>query len=147
MAGLYELAVPRLQAMGFTRYEISNFAQPGFESLHNLKYWTLAPYAGFGLDAHSFDGEARSANADQMDSYLRAAGRHAMPCDRVQERFFIGLRLTAGIEPTASEWNRYAAPIERFVREGLLERAGSRLRLSSEGVLISNEILEEFVGA
>ncbi len=53
---LYEAAVDRLQVMGIERYEISNFARPGFESAHNLKYWRLQPYVGFGADAHSFDG-------------------------------------------------------------------------------------------
>jgi Coproporphyrinogen III oxidase and related Fe-S oxidoreductases len=58
VAGLYETAVERLAAMGLHRYEISNFARPGFESRHNMKYWKLEPYAGFGADAHSFDGAA-----------------------------------------------------------------------------------------
>jgi oxygen-independent coproporphyrinogen III oxidase len=54
-AELYETAVDRLAALGIQRYEISNFARPGFESAHNLKYWRLEPYVGFGADAHSFD--------------------------------------------------------------------------------------------
>ena len=56
IAELYETAVRHLRDSGIERYEISNFARPGFESLHNLKYWRLEPYLGFGADAHSFDG-------------------------------------------------------------------------------------------
>jgi coproporphyrinogen III oxidase-like Fe-S oxidoreductase len=56
--------------MGIHRYEISNFARPGFESLHNLKYWQLEPYAGFGADAHSFDGAcaAKTSNRPAITS-------------------------------------------------------------------------------
>ena len=56
--------------MGIQRYEISNFARPGFESLHNLKYWQLEPYAGFGADAHSFDGLVRGQNIESPSEYV-----------------------------------------------------------------------------
>ena len=60
-AAFYEMAVERLAALGIARYEISNFARPGCESRHNLKYWKLEPYVGFGADAHSFDGRDAQA--------------------------------------------------------------------------------------
>ena len=69
-AEFYEIAVERLAAMGIERYEISNFAKPGRESRHNLKYWKLEPYAGFGADAHSFDGRTRRQNAESVEEYL-----------------------------------------------------------------------------
>ena len=75
MAELYERAVSRLRTHGFERYEISNFARPGFASRHNLKYWQLAPYVGFGLDAHSFDGKARWSNPDTLPLYFETAWR------------------------------------------------------------------------
>ena len=56
--------------MGIERYEISNFAEPGNESLHNLKYWTMAPYVGFGSDAHGFDGRVRFANMESPQEYV-----------------------------------------------------------------------------
>ena len=56
--------------MDIARYEISNFARPGFEFRHNLKYWLLEPYLGFGLDAHSFDGARRWNNPDTIEAYL-----------------------------------------------------------------------------
>jgi oxygen-independent coproporphyrinogen-3 oxidase len=149
MAELYERAVSRLRMHGFERYEISNFARPGFASRHNLKYWQLAPYVGFGLDAHSFDGKARWSNPDTLPLYFEMVGTPAKvtPTDPGEEHFFVGLRLMQGIEPTASEWDRFAEPIGRWTRAGMLERDGSRLRLSPQGVLISNEIFQEFVGA
>ena len=59
IADFYETAVEHLASLGIRRYEISNFARPGFESLHNLKYWRLEPYVGFGADAHSCDDGRR----------------------------------------------------------------------------------------
>ena len=60
---------------GIHRYEISNFARPGFESLHNLKYWKREPYIGFGADAHSFDGRARWQNVESAQDYVAGSER------------------------------------------------------------------------
>lgn len=146
-AALYERAVDRLAEVSLPRYEISNFARPGFESRHNLKYWQLEPYVGFGLDAHSYDGQMRWSNPDSLPEYLSSlhAPRERMSTDQAEEHFFVGLRLKNGIEPTAAEWTRFAGPIEKWTAIGMLERQGSRLRLSSAGVLLSNEIFQEFV--
>ena len=200
-AAFYEMAVERLAAMGIARYEISNFARPGFESRHNLKYWKLEPYVGFGADAHSFDGRMRSQNSTSIEDYVSVfvgqVGRGtlwvrpiggalwARPAgsthdagetpaqatdsgtdDRVlssatsppareadldaalsEERFFVGLRLTEGIRPEPEEWLRFAAPIHRFIDAGLLETAGGILRLTNRGVMLSNEVFQEFLTA
>jgi oxygen-independent coproporphyrinogen-3 oxidase len=145
VAEFYERAVDRLQRMGIERYEISNFARRGWESRHNLKYWKREPYAGFGLDAHSFDGTQRWSNPETLDEYL--AGRRVAftPCDAAEEHFFVGLRLMKGIEPTREEWARFEQPIQKWVDAGMLKKDGSRLRLSSQAVLMSNEIFQEFL--
>ena len=151
MADFYEKAVERLAEFGLHRYEISNFARPQFESRHNLKYWRLEPYLGFGVDAHSFDGATRWANPDSVEQYIEkiSSGDHSsasrIPTDREEEHFFIGLREAAGIVPTESEWQRFQTPIERGLYAGVLEREGATLRLSPRGFLISNEIFEEFI--
>jgi oxygen-independent coproporphyrinogen-3 oxidase len=150
-AGLYERAVERLPEFGLHRYEISNFARIGSQSRHNLKYWQLEPYVGFGLDAHSFDGSRRWSNEDELETYF--ANRESRPVtpkestasDTSEEHFFVGLRLMQGIEPTAEEWSRFAEPVDKWIRAGMLERDGNRLRLSNRGVLVSNEIFQEFV--
>ena len=111
-----------------------------------MKYWTLQPYAGFGADAHSFDGRMRRQNAESIDEYLvrraaiRMTSRHLS-----DERLFLGLRLSAGIRPDAEEWRRFDAPIHRFLDAGLLETAGGVLRLTNRGVLLSNEVFQEFL--
>jgi oxygen-independent coproporphyrinogen III oxidase len=142
------LAVERLAAMGIARYEISNFARPGFESRHNLKYWKLEPYVGFGADAHSFDGRMRSQNPSSIDQYQQPAERPgSFEANLAEEHFFVGLRLTAGIRPEPEEWRRFAEPIHRFVDAGLLETSGGMLRLTNRGVMLSNEVFQEFLTA
>jgi oxygen-independent coproporphyrinogen-3 oxidase len=139
----------RLEQQGLHRYEISNFSLGGFESRHNLKYWQLESYIGFGVDAHSFDGRMRWNNPDTLVEYLnvRRESPETIVTDPAEEHFFVGLRLIEGIEPTPAEWTRFAEPIERWTNAGMLERDGARLRLSVTGVLLSNEIFQEFVNA
>jgi oxygen-independent coproporphyrinogen-3 oxidase len=146
-AEFYERAVERLAVMGIHRYEISNFSLPGAESLHNLKYWHLEAYRGFGLDAHSFDGVRRWANSDELKDYLTGVRTENAIADRGEEHFFVGLRLRSGIRPTPEEWSRFADPIARWTREGMLLIQDGTLRLSDQGVLLSNEVLQEFIGA
>jgi oxygen-independent coproporphyrinogen-3 oxidase len=144
-AALYEMAVERLAALGIPRYEISNFARPGFESRHNLKYWKLEPYAGFGADAHSFDGRVRRQNPESVEDYLNQPRVESTFAHLDDERFFVGLRLMAGIRPAPEEWQRFEQPIRRFLDAGLLETDGGVLRLTGRGVLLSNEVFQEFL--
>lgn len=146
VADLYETAVERLEAAGLRRYEISNFARPGHESRHNLKYWKLEPYVGFGADAHSFDGRLRRHNPESVADYLRDPTPSEPVAARLEEeRFFVGLRLTEGVRPSPEDWRRWHAPIDRFLREGLLENEHGILRLTNRGILISNEVFQEFI--
>ncbi len=144
-AALYETAVERLAAMGLRRYEISNFALPGCESRHNLKYWNLEPYVGFGVDAHSYDGRRRWQNPDSLPDYLAGSRPTAIEANPLEERFFVGLRLTGGIRPEPEEWVHFREPIQRFIEQGLLETDCGRLRLTSRGVMLSNEVFQEFL--
>jgi oxygen-independent coproporphyrinogen III oxidase len=153
IAAMYETAVKELARMGIQRYEISNFARPGFESRHNLKYWRLEPYLGFGVDAHSFDGDTRSQNVESAQEYVEcwSAGRSArvasVTAKHDEERFFVGLRLGKGVQLEAGERARFAEPINRFVSEGLLALDGESLRLTDRGVLFSNEVFAEFIAS
>ncbi len=146
-AELYQTAVDRLRSLGLNRYEISNFAKPGYESRHNLKYWRLEPYLGFGLDAHSFDNGLRWSNPDTLEAYLheQPAVREREPYSPAEEHFYVGLRMMGGIKPTAEEWQLFAEPIRKWTGAGMLEQHGDTLRLSDAGVLVSNEIFQEFL--
>ncbi len=149
IASMYERAVDRLSAAGIARYEISNLAQPGRESRHNLKYWRLEEYLGFGADAHSFAAGRRWQNLETAQEYSAAADVRveSTPSSPAEERFFVGLRLSEGVAPTAEEWARHADVIDRFIRAGLLERDATRLRLTARGILLSNEVFQEFLAA
>jgi oxygen-independent coproporphyrinogen-3 oxidase len=142
IADFYEIAVDRLARAGIARYEISNFARPGFESRHNLKYWRREPYFGFGADAHSFDGTWRWQNPESIEDYLRGSKPERTPADPASEPFFLGLRLDRGID---ADWSAFQPAVERFIREGLLETNGNVLRLTRRGVMLSNEVFAEFI--
>ena len=107
MASFYERACARLAAAGYGHYEISNWAKPGFESRHNLKYWRREPYLGFGAGAHSFSGAQRWANRHDAAAYVAAIsdGTSAVesvdtltPALALDEEFFLGLRQLSGID-------------------------------------------------
>jgi oxygen-independent coproporphyrinogen-3 oxidase len=158
-ADFYQEACDRLNGAGLAQYEISNFARPGAESRHNLKYWTRQPYLGFGVDAHSMlplvDSRLpraqavaiRFATADSLDGYMRGEPGLVTPVDAraaMEEKLFLGLRLNRGLERTAVG-HEFEAAIEESLRDGLLEQAGTILRLSARGRLLSNEVFGRFL--
>jgi oxygen-independent coproporphyrinogen-3 oxidase len=161
-ADFYETACERLNAAGITQYEISNFAREGFESRHNLKYWTRQPYLGFGVDAHSMlpssDGQAESvrlATTDDYDRFFVAADLKASAVSQEQaleESFFLGLRLNRGVdmESVREEFgdavDKFGPAIDELVEDGLLIRNGENLRLTNRGRLLSNEVFGRFIG-
>jgi oxygen-independent coproporphyrinogen III oxidase len=164
MADFYLAAGERLPAAGIAHYEISNFARAGFESRHNLKYWTRQPYLGFGVDAHSMlnsttqDSDAvRFAPGDSLEQYMSGAALQRTPVSRLEaleESFFLGLRLTRGVslrELAASfgkeSVDNVTAVIEEFVEGGLMGQQGEFVRLTERGRLLSNEVFERFLVA
>jgi oxygen-independent coproporphyrinogen-3 oxidase len=86
----------------------------------------------------------RIQNGESVDDYLAGRGRSSTPAD-ADEHLFIGLRLSAGVRPEPAEWSRFAQPIRRFLDAGLLESDGATLRLTNRGVLLSNEVFQEFL--
>ncbi len=163
VADLYQETVERLAARGLERYEISNFARPGFESRHNGKYWDDAPFLGFGMSAHSYRDGRRWWNHDRFAPYCRAvedgggraaAGgeRRLTPRDRAAEALFTGLRRRDGVDLVGfrerygldplSEWHEGLAAA---VEAGLAVVEAGRLRLTERGMLLSNEVFRAFV--
>ncbi len=156
-AGQY-LAVGRaLTAAGYRHYEISNFALPGCEARHNLRYWRRAPVLAAGLAAHSHAGRRRWANVDALPAYLEAleAGRRPRAWSRrlsddevAKERVMLGLRLARGVPAAAVEACSSLVPafgerVAEFLDLGLARTVGDRLRLTPRGWLVSNELLGE----
>jgi oxygen-independent coproporphyrinogen-3 oxidase len=152
MASFYERACVRLAASGYVHYEISNWALPGLESRHNLKYWRRQPYCGFGAGAHSFNGTQRWANAHDPAAYVAALSQGRFPIEQLadvspdealEEELFLGLRQLAGIDLAFIE-SKYSANLQPRVEElraqGLVEWNGTRLRLSPDRLTVSNEV-------
>ena len=161
-ADMYLWTVERLEALGYEQYEISNFARPGRASRHNMKYWTLCEYAGFGPGAHSDLGDVRYAYLRSLDTYCAGveagvsvleSSEHIPPRERDIEYVMLGLRLTQGISRQEFE-NRYRLPfapiqsvLERFRATGHAALAGERWRLTPEGFLVSNQIIGQALEA
>jgi coproporphyrinogen III oxidase-like Fe-S oxidoreductase len=162
IADFYLSACDQLKAAGVAQYEISNFAREGFESRHNLKYWTRQPYLGFGADAHSMltsattDQEAvRFANADSLEQYIAGAPLQGTVVSRqkaLEESFFLGLRLVRGISLRELSANFGGLAIENFhgaiaelVEDGLMEQSEDLVRLTSRGRMLSNEVFQRFI--
>jgi oxygen-independent coproporphyrinogen-3 oxidase len=160
-AEFYETACERLNAAGIRQYEISNFAREGFESRHNLKYWTRKPYLGVGVDAHSMlpaagGGESfRFATTVNYDQFLSAPQVSITKVTREQaleESFFLGLRLNRGVslaelrEQFGAAMDAYAPVIQELVAAGLLSRDIDFVKLTPRGRLLSNEVFERFIG-
>jgi oxygen-independent coproporphyrinogen-3 oxidase len=162
VADFYTTACDRLQEASIAQYEISNFARDGFESRHNLKYWTRQPYFGFGVDAHSMlasvtpeNDAVRFAPADSLEQYMRGAALQRTPVSRpaaLEESFFLGLRLNRGISvndlsSTFGEQVMQDArvTVAEFVRDGLMEQRGNFVCLTARGRLLSNEVFERFI--
>jgi oxygen-independent coproporphyrinogen III oxidase len=161
-AEMYRLLLARTAQASYEHYEISNFCLPGFASRHNLKYWTGAPYYGFGNSAHSFDGgRTRWANERDTARYVelietkRSAIVETIELDEretASESLFLGLRLMCGVNLAQhrARFNtdvhtQYADELARFDAAGLIELKDDRLRLTPAGVLLSNEVFAAFV--
>jgi oxygen-independent coproporphyrinogen-3 oxidase len=160
MADSYEFACGRLREAGYDHYEISNWALPGHRSRHNLKYWRREPYLGFGAGAHSFDGRWRWANAHDPAAYAAAIEQGRLPVEQLEEvtpkqaldeELFLGLRQLEGIDLASIEAQYGAefsadfkgtlgARLDELRAQGLIECAGTRVRLAPARLAISNEV-------
>jgi oxygen-independent coproporphyrinogen-3 oxidase len=162
-ADQYALAEELLGAAGFTHYELSSWARPGFESRHNNAYWARRPYTGIGAGAHSYDGSARRFwNARDLDGYLAVveagqrpeAGSEALSePDRAFEAIALGLRRVDGLSRGAFAAEFGTDPTVRFAEGVATSRAAGLLdlpdndamRLTARGRLLASEALIGFV--
>ena len=159
-ADMYLWTVDYLEKQGYTQYEISNFARPGYESRHNLKYWTLGEYAGFGPGAHSDMGGVRFAYERDLDGYIAGELRlsemeEIAPLDRDLEYIMLSLRTVQGIDSAyfQRQFRQKFQPMEELLAQyevhGLAARTERGWRLTPRGFFVSNAIivsLQEAVG-
>ena len=157
---MYEETKRILESHGYRRYEISNYALPGFECRHNIGYWTRTEYVGFGIGAASLVKEERFSNGCDLQEYLQDPA--GLECERkklnlrqqMEETMFLGLRLTEGVDRREFQTRFdtvleqvYGEVIEANLRDGLLQYSddGDRLFLTEKGLNLSNYVMAQFI--
>ncbi|MCI8829407.1 MAG: radical SAM family heme chaperone HemW [Lachnospiraceae bacterium] len=161
---MYKVTKSFLESQGYQRYEISNYAKPGFECRHNIGYWTGAEYLGLGLGASSCFHGARFSNETDLKAYLEldflSDGliklyqnvEEQTRQSKMEEFMFLGLRMTEGVSDIdfAARFgvkirSIYGPKVDRLIENGLLREEGSRIFLTDWGIDISNYVLSEFL--
>lgn len=155
---MYHMTSRILKEYGFERYEISNYARPGYECIHNIGYWTGVEYFAAGLDAASYYGHCRYSDTPDMEEYLKdplAGPALIEKLDQsglMSEYMILGLRLTSGVSVSEFEnrfkislFDAYGKEIGRFESDGLLEHTGDFIKLSEKGLDLANFVMRAFI--
>ena len=157
---MYQMTAQILKEYGYEQYEISNYAKKDFESRHNLGYWSHIPYLGVGLNASSYMDERRFENPSDMKQYLKITSfdelysqtRPLSVHEQMEEFMFLGLRKTKGISKNKFEErfgcsvdSVYEKPLKESIEQGFIKEQGDRILLTQEGILVSNQVLCEFL--
>ena len=153
---MYALCGERLAESGYHKYEISNFAKDGFESRHNIKYWTGEDYLGFGVAAHSYFGGERFANSRDIAAYLCGEDiteqRRVIPQkEQMTEYVMLRMRMTDGVELSdfkarfGVELEEFCGSIDRYVSGGFMKKSDKRVSFTDKGIFVSNTILSHIL--
>ncbi len=159
---IYHLTGSILGAQGYGRYEISNYARPGYECRHNIGYWTGVDYLGLGLGASSYIGGFRYHNVTELREYLsldlKVAGAEARDIkeltleEKMEEFMFLGLRMMRGVSGNdflgrfgRNMWKLYEPVFEKLEKWQLIEINPPWVRLTNHGIDISNRVFGEFL--
>lgn len=149
----YDVLCQTLRQAGYHHYEISNFARPGFEAVHNSAYWSRVPYIGLGPGAHSLTGDIRSWNSQELPhrstdgspaTYSRTSETLSPENIRV-ERIMLSLRTDKGLEAAELYSLADRAVINSLLSEGALEKQGGSIRIPESRLFTSDEILRELI--
>ena len=155
-ADMYSYAAEMLERYGYRQYELSNFCAPGFESLHNLMYWNLDDYMGFGPGAHSCVGNLRYSFVKDMKRYISGVEKKVSiideyqlvdPMERSVEYLMLAMRTNRGISEedyrvrTQSDWKPILHALQAFREKGWAEKTGDRWHFTVPGFLISNTLI------
>jgi len=156
---MYYHAIDSLARGEYRHYEISNFAKQGFECRHNLTYWNRGEYIGLGAAAHSFIGDRRVKNVNDIGRYVEALQKNDLAVEEnveisceeaMRETIFLGLRKTEGLnirELREDLGIDIAGAASELINQALLEVEGERLRLTRKGIVVSNTVITELFEA
>lgn len=157
---MFKELVCQLTDAGYEHYEISNFARPGYRSRHNSSYWHQVPYIGLGAAAHSFDLNSRQWNVADLKLYIEEINNGIIPMEREEldndttfnDIITTALRTSDGIDLNALETrlgkryrNTLISAAGKHLEQGLLEIRHDRLRLTSEGIFISDMVMSDLM--
>ena len=152
-----------LENLGYTHYEISNFAKPGMEAKHNLDCWEQKEYMGFGIAAHSYVDDARFSNIENIEEYIKNYKENKQENnfilhekqdleEKMKEYMILGLRKIEGVDCSKFEnkfskdiFEVFEKEIEKLVREELMEIKEGKIKLSNKGIDLANIVWEEFI--
>lgn len=146
---MYDYLCKQLKKAGFVHYEVSNFALPGYEAKHNSSYWDGTPYIGVGAGAHSYIGNIRSWNPDDLDAYIRGIrdgnlireSETLTDKDLYNERIMLGLRTSQGLPRKAIQ-----TELSAYIAKGLLrETKEGDIVATQRGIHILNRIIEDLM--
>lgn len=155
-ADMYLKVNEYLEKQDYKRYEISNFSLKGYESKHNLNYWNNAEYYGFGIAAHGYINGIRYSNCCNFEKYIQDSTVHELEHlvtekEKLEEEIFLGFRKEEGINIAKINKNfnidfdeKYKSPLKKFIPE-FIEKTNNGYKLTLKGVLLSNNILAEFI--
>ncbi|MBR1575825.1 MAG: radical SAM family heme chaperone HemW [Bacteroidales bacterium] len=139
--GQYEALCERMEAAGFRHYEISNFALPGREAVHNSAYWRRLPYVGLGPGAHSFDGKRqRSWNSEALSGWQRSTETLTDEAVRL-ETLMLGLRTAEGLPAAWLRAHSETRPLQALLAEGSLCQVQDRIRIPEDHFFVSDDII------
>ena len=153
---MYYTLTERLKAAGFEHYEISNFALPGHRSRHNSSYWTDVPYIGLGAAAHSYDGRSRCWNVADIRQYINGIENGSPVIEqewldddsRYNDRVMLSLRTCEGIDLSllSPQDTSYLLPLaKKYLEQGLLTRSDNHLRLTRQGLFVSDMVISDLM--
>ena len=149
----YDVLCQTLRQAGYHHYEISNFARPGFEAVHNSAYWSRVPYIGLGPGAHSLTGDIRSWNSQELPhrSTDGSPATYSRTCETLSpedirvERIMLSLRTDKGLEAAELYSLADRAVINSLLSEGALEKQGGSIRIPESRLFTSDEIIRELI--
>lgn len=155
---MYTELINRLTANGYEHYEISNFAMPGYRSVHNSSYWHDTPYLGFGAAAHSYNKDTRSWNIPDLKKYIEPIESGVLPSEsevidadtHYNDLITTALRTREGLnlDDLPQKYREYAlVNARKSISEHLLEATDSHIRLTREGLFVSDMVMSELIKA
>ena len=155
---MYTELINRLTANGYEHYEISNFAMPGYRSVHNSSYWHDTPYLGFGAAAHSYNKDTRSWNIPDLKKYIKSIESGVLPSEsevidadtHYNDLITTALRTREGLnlDDLPQKYREYAlVNARKSISEHLLEATDSHIRLTREGLFVSDMVMSELIKA